>query len=82
MFRQSVGEKVKLEGVSDKRLNRKTRSRIQGDIAWQLPYSMHLGIDGDYISDHDYLADLSQELEDSTASYLVSSCNTEWVYRA
>jgi len=66
-------EEIKLEGLSDKRLNRKHRSRIRGKIGWQLPYSMHLDINGDYTSDHDYLADLSQDLEDFSKSYTLSN---------
>jgi len=66
------GETIKLEGISDKRLNRKNRFRIRGKIGWQLPYSMHLGVDGDYISDHEYLADLSKNVDDFARSYMVS----------
>ncbi len=77
-------EEIKIEGISDKVLGR-GRQRAQADIAWRLPYAMNLNINADYVSDQDYLADLSRNLDESTKSYLVSNAvlsgyteNSDW----
>jgi len=69
---QIGSEKINLEGISDKVLER-GRRRARADIAWQLPHSLSFGIDANYASDSDYLADFSRLPSETTASYLQSS---------
>ena len=74
---QAGREEIKLEGISDKVLGR-SRKRAQADMAWQLPYGMYLNVNADHVSDHDYLADLSRDLDDVTKSYVQSQAILSW----
>ncbi len=65
-------EYIRAEGLSDKVLGR-ARQRVRAKTTWQLPYTMSLGIDADYTSDSDYLADLARAPGESTKSYLQST---------
>jgi lipopolysaccharide assembly outer membrane protein LptD (OstA) len=49
-----------------------SRSRLQGDIDWQLPANISLNALADHVSDHDYLADFASG-EDVSARYLQSA---------
>jgi len=63
-------EKITLEGIHDT-LTAINRSRIQGDIDWELPQDMRFNIKADHVSDHDYLADFGRDA-DISRSFLSS----------
>ncbi len=70
-------EYIRAEGISDKVLG-SARQRVQAKTAWQLPHALNLGIDADYTSDNDYLADLARAPGESTKSYLQSTAALAW----
>ncbi len=63
-------ETITLEGIHDT-LTTRTRSRIQGDIDWELPQDMRFNVRADHVSDHDYLADFGRDA-DVSRSFLSS----------
>jgi len=78
-------EEIRLDGISDK-VSGQARQRARADIAWQLPYTLSFGINADYTSDNDYLADFARNPIESTKSYLQSSAglsghdeNSSWL---
>jgi len=70
-------EYLRAEGLSDKVLG-KARQRVRANTTWQLPHALNLGIDADYTSDSDYLADLARAPGESTKSYLQSTAALAW----
>ncbi len=69
--RSRVGhEEIRLAAINDTELN-KQRYRIDGEGHWSLPNSMSLDVKGDYVGDHDYLADFATG-ENSSTYYLSS----------
>ncbi len=68
----SVGhEKIQVEGLKDKVLSRQ-RSRLQADITHILPYDISFTANADHVSDRNYLADFSHDIEAISKSYLQS----------
>jgi len=63
-------EKINFEGINDT-VTGSNRSRLQGDIHWNLPANMAFDVQADHISDYTYLADYATGREIST-SYLQS----------
>ena len=63
-------EEIRIAGIDDSELGKK-RYRFDGTGHWNLPNNISLDIEGDYISDHDYLADFATG-EHSSTYYLNS----------
>ncbi|MDX8389970.1 MAG: LPS assembly protein LptD [Mariprofundaceae bacterium] len=70
-------EKLEIEAVSDQ-VSGEKRGRIRADMQWRLPYSTRLSLDVDHVSDADYLADFSTEVNEYTKQHLQSSAQLEW----
>lgn len=66
-------EEIRIEGLRDKS-NDTTRSRIRGQIRHTLPAGIELEIEGDHVSDHDYLADFGRDT-DINRRYLTASAS-------
>jgi len=49
-------EKINIAGINDAVTN-SIRSRLEGDVSWQLPGNMQLTAKADHVSDHVYIAD-------------------------
>jgi len=67
-------ETVQFESLYDKVLGR-TRGRLRGKSAWQLPYGMNAAIDADHVSEKDYLADFSSAAKDASTRFLSSNAS-------
>lgn len=70
-------ETIQAEGIHDKKIGR-TRSRIKGKTSWNLPHGMHLNVDADHLSDHDYLADFSHDAQAVSTPYVYSRGALSW----
>ena len=64
-------EQISAAGINDT-LTARTRSRLQGDIHWDLPAGFNFDAEADHVSDNDYLADFSTG-EGISTRYLQSS---------
>lgn len=64
-------ERLQAVGIND-HVTHATRSRLQGDIQWQLPADVLLDVQADHVSDHLYLADYAAG-SDTSKRYLQST---------
>ncbi len=81
-------ERIDVAGINDS-ITGSARSRLQGDIKWQLPGNIALNIKADHVSDHLYMADYatgsdaSKRYLESTAtlsrSYVTDSLRGDWM---
>jgi len=51
-------EQLSAAGINDT-LTAKTRSRLQGDVHWELPAGFNFDAEADHVSDNEYLADFA-----------------------
>jgi lipopolysaccharide assembly outer membrane protein LptD (OstA) len=65
------GTEFNIAGIRDT-LTDSYRSRLQGNLHWQLPANISLDANADHVSDHDYLADFTNGVN-ASARYLKSS---------
>jgi len=63
-------EIINVAGINDK-VTGSNRSRLQGELHWQLPANIRFDAQADHVSDHDYLADYATG-EDISSIYLQS----------